>query len=418
MIVRQIKEKILKSLELKEITIITGARQIGKTTLLKEIINELRLEGKRCIYFNLDIEEDKAYFESQQKLLNKIKLEAGNEFAFVFIDEIQQKENAGKFLKGIYDMDLPCKFVVTGSGSLELKEKIGESLTGRKYLIPMSPVTFYEFLNHKTGYKYENKLTLFFETEAQKVELLLNEYLLFGGYPAVITADTLSRKQEIMNEVFTSVVTKDISYLLHVRQPGKFVRIIQLLAVQAGNIMNYSQLAQDAGVKLETLKTYLWYAEQLFIVNTVKPYFTNLKKEITKSPTVYFNDLGMLNFSKNNFGTSVNDGFLFQNFIYLILKEKFERGLSKINYWRTKNRAEVDFIIHASQGVVPVEVKYKKMKKPVLSRSYRSFISKYTPKLGLVINLELDETITVNQTQLSFVPFWKLLVSDIPLVIY
>ncbi len=418
MIVRQIKEKILKSLELKEITIITGARQIGKTTLLKEIINELRLEGKRCIYFNLDIEEDKAYFESQQKLLNKIKLEAGNEFAFVFIDEIQQKENAGKFLKGIYDMDLPCKFVVTGSGSLELKEKIGESLTGRKYLIPMSPVTFYEFLNHKTGYKYENKLTLFFETEAQKVELLLNEYLLFGGYPAVITADTLSRKQEIMNEVFTSVVTKDISYLLHVRQPGKFVRIIQLLAVQAGNIMNYSQLAQDAGVKLETLKTYLWYAEQLFIVNTVKPYFTNLKKEITKSPTVYFNDLGMLNFSKNNFGTSVNDGFLFQNFIYLILKEKFERGLLKINYWRTKNRAEVDFIIHASQGVVPVEVKYKKMKKPVLSRSYRSFISKYTPKLGLVINLELDETITVNQTQLSFVPFWKLLVSDIPLVIY
>jgi predicted AAA+ superfamily ATPase len=412
MIKRKIKDKIVKSLKLKEITIITGARQIGKTTLVKEIIKDLNKKGKRTLYFNLDVEEDSEHFDSQAKLLNKIRLEVGSERAYIFIDEIQQKENAGRFLKGIYDMDLPYKFIVTGSGSLELKERISEALTGRKYLIQMSSVSFLEFLNHKTNYKYQDRLSLFFETEGQKTELLLNEYLVFGGYPAVVTADTISRKQEIMNEVFTSVITKDISYLLNVRQPDKFIKLIQLLAAQQGGLLNYSQLAQDVGLKLETLKTYLWYAEQIFIITIVKPYFTNLKKEITKSPTFYFNDMGMLNFVKNKLVTSPEDGFLFQNFVYLILKEKFDNGLARINYWRTKDKAEVDFILHAGQDVIPVEVKYKKMKQPVLSRSYQSFLKKYAPAKGIVVNMELDETVVINGTQVFFLPFWKLLVSD------
>jgi predicted AAA+ superfamily ATPase len=409
MIQRTIKQKILNSLSLKEITIIIGARQTGKTTLLKEIISDLTKKNERVIYFNLDIEEDSKYFQSQRQLLNKIELEIGKETGFVFIDEIQQKENAGKFLKGLYDMGLPYKFVVTGSGSLELKEKIAESLTGRKYLIEMTPVSFTEFVNHKTAYKYKKNLAAFFELEKEKSEQLLNEYLDYGGYPAVVTASTIDRKIELMNEIFVSYITKDISYLLRVRFPDKFIKLIKLLAVQSGSILNYSQLSQDTGIRVETLKTYLWYAEQTFIIKIIKPYFTNRKKELTKSPTVYFNDLGMMNFAANNFSPAYNKGLLFQNFVYLLLKGKYTGGLSEINFWRSKDKAEVDFVVSEGNVIIPVEVKYKKIIKPQVSKSFRSFINDYKPVKGFIVCIDsVTEDIIIDGCRVDFIPFWKL----------
>ena len=408
MIKRAIKDRIVKSLGIKEITIIIGARQIGKTTILKDVIADLRKTGKKVIYFNLDIEEDNRYFVSQKQLLNKIELEVGHERAFVFIDEIQQKENAGKFLKGIYDMDLPYKFVVTGSGSLELKGAIAEALTGRKYLIRMKPVSFLEFVNFKTAYQYENRIQRFFEVEKEKVSLLLNEYLTYGGYPAIITAETIASKQELMNEIFMSYITKDISFLLRVRYPDKFIKLIQLLAVQSGSIINHSQLAQDTGMQVSTLKTFLWYAEQTFIISIIRPYYTNQKKELTKSPTIYFNDLGMLNFSRNNFAGVMRDGMLFQNFGFLMLDEKFTQGLSQINFWRSKDKAEVDFIVHTEKGILPVEVKYKSLKKLEITRSYRNFLSNYKPQEGIIVNLDLNKKVNIDSTVVNIIPYWKL----------
>lgn len=332
MINRDIENKIVDSLNKKEITVIIGARQVGKTTILNRIISKLKVRGKKVLYFNLDIEQDNQYFVSQQLLVSKIQLENGDCHSFVFIDEIQQKEDAGRFLKGLYDMNLPYKFVVTGSGSLELKEKISEALTGRKYLIEMYPVSFSEFVNYKTNYKYKSKLELFFEIEKERTHLLLNEYLTFGGYPAVIASDNVKTKREVMNEIFSSYITKDITYLLGVRAPDKFVKLIQLLAIYSGSVINYSQLAQETALRTETLKTYLWYAEQTFIIKIIKPYFTNNKKEITKSPTIYFNDLGMCNFSKGMFGTTINNisRMTFQNFVYRILKDNIMAGLAKV----------------------------------------------------------------------------------------
>jgi len=412
MIKRKVKEKIVNTLSLKEITIVTGPRQVGKTTILKEIIGDIKKKGRPTAYFNLDIEEDGAHFESQQKLINKIRLEVGNEKAYVFIDEIQRKENAGRFLKGIYDMDLPYKFIVSGSGSLELKEQVSEALTGRKLLIEMNPVSFLEFVNYKTQYKYHDRLGSFFQAEEEKTVLLLEEYLAFGGYPAVVTAETIQRKMEVMNEIFVSYITKDITFLLGIRHPDKFVKLIRLLAVLSGNIISYSQLTQDAGIRLETLKAYLWYAEQTFIIKTIKPYFTNPKKELVKSPVIYFNDLGMLNFSKNNFMGAQPDGMLFQNFIFLILKEKFTRGLARIHFWRTKEKAEVDFILQGKNGVIPVEVKFKDLKKVQISRSFRSFLKKYKPQTGIIVSLNFSEIITIEETAVRFIPFWQLITEE------
>ncbi len=127
---------------------------------------------------------------SQGAPLQKIHLELGKDGGVIFIDEIQRKENAGLFLKGLYDQDLPWKFVVSGSGSIELKEKISESLAGRKRMFELSTVSFGEFLDFKTGYRYTDKLREFFRSEPTKTDQLFREYLMYGGYPRVILAGT------------------------------------------------------------------------------------------------------------------------------------------------------------------------------------------------------------------------------------
>ena len=150
---RQQLELLRKDLQRKEITLLIGPRQAGKTTLMKQLQRELTDKKLPVLYLNMDIEADAAYLQSQQALLNKIRLELGDK-GYVFIDEIQRKSDAGVFFKGLYDMELPYKFVLSGSGSIELKEKIGESLAGRKLVVPVDTVSFEEFLDYRTDYRY------------------------------------------------------------------------------------------------------------------------------------------------------------------------------------------------------------------------------------------------------------------------
>lgn len=286
---RYLLEELKEHLKAKEISIIVGPRQSGKTTLMMELVNSLKKEGEKSLFLNLDYEADGRYFESQDLLLNKIKLEVG-ESGFIFIDEIQRKENAGLFLKGIYDFNLPYKLIVSGSGSLELKEKIHESLTGRKRMFELLPVTFGEFVNYKTEYKYEYKLSDFFQLEVKKTKILLDEYLSFGGYPRVVTEDRIEEKRKIIDEIFRSYVEKDIVSLLSIDRPDAFSLLIKVLASQTGRLLNYSRLSEAVGLSTATLKKYLYFAEKTFVIQTISPYTGNSLKELTKSRSIYFYD--------------------------------------------------------------------------------------------------------------------------------
>jgi uncharacterized protein len=406
---RNIKAEIVNHLQHKEFSIITGARQIGKTTIIAEIIKDLEAENKKVLFLNLDNDSHSVYFKTQETLLQKINLELG-QTGFVFIDEIQRLENAGLFLKGLYDRNLNYKFVITGSGSLELKEKIHESLAGRKRLFEMMPVNFFEFVNFKTHYKYEDKLNLFFEIEKQQTYLLLNEYLNFGGYPRIITENKISEKLLLINEIYRSYVEKDLVFLLKIERPEIFQLLIKILATQNGNIINYSRLANDCGLALPTLKKYLWYAEKTFCINYVSPFFTNPLKEITKSPVYYFNDLGLRNYALGQMGNlDLNSqlGFVFQNFVYNMLKEQNRWKNQTIHFWRTTDKAEVDFVVKKQTAPLPIEVKYGEISQPTISRSFRSFIEKYQPKEAIIINRNFETEITINQTTVKFIPFYK-----------
>ena len=154
MIKRKILTKLQEDLNSDQMTIIIGPRQVGKTYLMTKLQKQLQEEGKQTVWLNLDNEDNKQRFVSQANLLTYVELQVGKKKAYVFIDEIQRKENAGLFLKGIFDMNTPYKFVVSGSGSLELKAKISESMAGRKQLFIVDPVSFEEFVNFKTNYQF------------------------------------------------------------------------------------------------------------------------------------------------------------------------------------------------------------------------------------------------------------------------
>lgn len=414
MIKRKLFVELKTHLQKKEISFIVGPRQAGKTTLMLLLKEYLEKKGKKTLFLNLDIEQDKEFFTSQAKLIRKIELELGKKRGFVFIDEIQRKENTGLFLKGIYDMNLPYKFIVSGSGSVELKEKIHESLTGRKRIFELSTLSFEEFTNFKTEYRYEKKLSDFYVVESSKAQELLEEYLNFGGYPRIVMEDELTEKQKLINEIYQSYIERDISYLLKIHKTDAFSNLVKLMATQIGNLVNLTELSSTLGISTKTVKEYLWYLEKTFIVQKVTPYFKNIRKEITKSPIFYFYDLGLRNFASGSFGSLRDAGFIFENFIFNILKEKMSISPSKVCFWRTKDKAEVDFVIELGKDLLPIEVKYKKLTTPKIPRALRSFIEKYKPKKAMIINLALDTSINLNRTKIYIIPFYKIL--GIPLL--
>ncbi len=413
---RTLFEGLASHLSAKEITLLVGPRQAGKTTLLSALLSRLEGEGSRCFFFNLDYQPDFQLFENQQKLVEYLALASGRQRAYVFIDEIQRKENAGLFLKGIYDLGLPYKFIVSGSGSLELKEKIHESLAGRKRIFELSTLSFEEFADYRTRYQFSGKLSQFLALHPEKAETLLLEYLNFGGYPRVVLEQSAREKVLVLQEIYQSYLEKDIQLLLQLEKSQAFVTMMRLLAVRIGQQLDYSALSRDAGLSFSTLKNYLWYAEKTFVLSLITPFFRNKEKEIAKAPQAYYRDLGLRNIALETAGriSSLKDtGFLFQNFVYSLLRQKLSDTLHSIHYWRTKGQAEVDFVVDKALNQLPVEIKASRLKQPEVSRSLRSFLIKYRPPEAWVVNRALSASVIIENTEVRFIPWHQLLAKEV-----
>ncbi len=413
---RDIYDELWRDLGKKEFAFLIGPRQAGKTTLMKQLQGDLQKRGEKTLFLSLDFEHDRVFFDSQQAFLRKVELEMGKKKGFVFIDEVQRKEDAGLFLKGLYDMGLPYKFIVSGSGSVDLKAKIKESLAGRKRVYDIHTISLKEFINFKTDYRYEDNLSEYFTLERGMLDQLLVEYLNFGGYPRVVLEVELREKIRIIDEIYHSYIEKDITYLLKVEKIEAFRSLIKVLADQTGQLLNYSELSNTIGISLPTLKNYLWYAENTYILERVTPYFRNIRSEISKSPIVYFSDIGLRNYSIGLFGGLAREsdmGFAFQNLVFSILREKLRGTNAEIHYWRTKSGAEIDFVIDYGRDTVPVEVKYKDLSKPAVPRSFEGFIEKYAPARCMIINKSLKATVKVKNTEVVFLTAWDLILKDL-----
>jgi len=390
-----------------EISLILGPRQAGKTTIMKRLASNLEEKGQKTVYFNLDVIEDRQYFRSQNFLWEKIKSSLGVKKGVVFIDEIQRLTNAGLFLKGLYDLSTGIKFIVSGSGSLELKENIIEPMTGRKRIFYCLPISFTEYATYKlaTTFREVSKLLLL---NLMETERIVTEYLFWGGYPRVVLADTQDAKWEILKEIFQSYLEKDIQLMLGVEKEASFSDLVKILSGQVGNLLNRKELSRTLGVAEKTIEKYLYFLEKTFVTKRVKPFYRNPRKEITKAPKIYFQDLGFLTLAR---GVKPDlkqiDGGRFENACLLRLTEI--PALDEPFFWRSSSGAEVDFVLNAgSEKIVPFEVKLTAEAGFTLGKSLYSFAEKYKTKEIFIWNLKRKEEEVKRKLTVNYLPFHEL----------
>ena len=410
---RQVFPRLVTHLEAPEISVIVGPRQVGKTVLLQQLKTHIvakMASAQDVYYFNLDIVTDRSIFHHQSDLIDFIRRRTGtNHKTYLLVDEAQRVTNPGLFFKGIYDLELPVKLILTGSSALEIRSQMTEPLTGRKQVFQLFPLSFAEYLEavEKDLLPYLTQPDMI---SREKLLRHLDQFQLFGGYPKVVTTDNLEQKSLYLEEIFTSYVEKDVVGFLRIKDAYVFSKFVKVVAQEVGNLFNIEKASQELAIKHQTLKHYLDILEGTFVAERVPPYFHAARAEIRKMSKFYFLDPGIRNFARDGrdfFAKNPKEredrGSLLENFVFSELK-KME--LPRVCFWRTKDQAEVDFVLEKKGNLVPVEVKATALTTSAISRSFTSFITRYQPKLGVVVNLALQAEKSVLGTEIHYLlPF-------------
>lgn len=397
LIPREIFPQLISHLQEPEISLLVGARQTGKTVLLgmiKEyLLKKRKINPHNVLYFNLDIIKDWEFFQDQTKFIKFLKERTEKGKVYLLVDEAQKVPECTRFFKGVYDSDLNVKMILSGSASLELKTRLKESMTGRKRIFRLFPFSFAEFLRAKNADL--NKLLVkekISDLSRRELISLFKEYAIWGGYPRVVFSETREKKEEILSEIYTSYIEKDIVGFLEIKNRLGFSKLVNLLAGQTGQLVNISELANSLNLDRGTVERYLKALEETFIITPLYPYFKNFRQEIIKQNKIYFNDVGLRNYALGNFSLfeeRVDAGFLLENAVFkeiLLSLKSFE----KVRFWRTKQGSEIDFLIIKGETFIPVEVKLR-LKKPKVPLGLRNFLEKYSAKMTLVVNMDIYE---------------------------
>jgi len=368
-------------------SILIGPRQVGKTTVVKQLADILQQQGER--YYFLTFEDPfvlEAVNEHPENIFNFTMLPSAmpaGKRLYLIIDEVQYARNASNFLKLLYDKyKEQVKIVATGSSAFYIDKSFKDSLAGRKKIFELMPLSFDEFLHFKQEDEIVEELKQMREREKYhsrahfKINSLFDEYLVYGGYPEVVLAETQREKQEVLKELVSSYMKKDVIEA-GVRDEQKFFRLARLLADQTGNLVNSHELGNTIKMAGVTVDNYIYIMQKSFIVNLMSPYFGNLRKELTKMPKVYFNDNGLCNVLTNNFNRLIereDKGELLENYVYNRLKNLYDAD--NLHYWRTVDGNEVDFVVEQSvkEGLA-YEVKYNDVQ--FKSTKYKKFTDGY-----------------------------------------
>jgi len=374
---------IAKHLSKKEFTVLIGQRQIGKSTMLKQLYEDLKLKGEICYFLNLDRKNILDDLNINPENLFKICPLNADKKIIVFIDEIQYLDDATTFLKLLYDeYSNRLKIVATGSSAFYIDKQFKDSLVGRKKIFQMGTLDFEEFLHFKGRNDLVNEVLQLKSKKKEKSihqDLLwayMDEFVNYGGYPAVVLENNIEDKLELLREIRDSYIKRDLLES-GVSDETKFYRMLMLLASQSGNLLNVNEISNTLRITNATVENYLYVLQKCFHITLVKPFYINLRKELTKMPKVYIHDLGLRNILINYFSPleqRADKGLVLENFCFRVLSEKFEQD--QIKYWRTADGNEVDFIIETQylKGFA-VEVKFNEQE--VKLSKYKKFIATY-----------------------------------------
>lgn len=392
---RDLEGKIKKYLDVPEIIAVTGARQVGKTTLLKHI----QEETDRSIFITFEDISIRALFDHDINAFIALYIEP---YRYIFIDEFQYSKNGGQFLKRIYDTVKDRKIFISGSSILDLTIHTVKYLSGRIFSFILYPLTFQEYLNFKDAdlHKYcygKAKNEKLNDVILEKTYTHLEDFIMYGGYPRVAVAQDNEEKKEVLKNIVNIYLLKDIRDIVGLVDDYKMLSLMKALALQTGSVISFQELATLTHQTFSDLKKNLNILEKTYILHLVRPYYTNKRLEIVKNHKVYFYDTGLRNAVIDDFrkmDSRQDKGNLYEGHIFSELIKKNH----DVKYWRTKSKAEVDFII---EDRTPVEVK-SAPGKAVIGKSLRSFIAKYHPAEAYICNKSLFDMIKINDTTIKY----------------
>ena len=365
MVKREIQSRIEARLFTGKLIVIYGARQVGKTTLIKEIGSKY---SNDVFYLNCDEPDIREILTdaTSTKLKNLIGLKT-----LILIDEAQRVKNIGITLKLFADQLKNVQVIATGSSSFELSNEIIEPLTGRKYEFNLYPFSIRE-LSKEFGWLDTNRL--------------LEERIIYGMYPEIVIRS--EGKKDLLKEITRSYLFKDILSYEGIRKPEILEKLLIALAAQIGSEVSYNELAGTIGIDKDTIKKYLDILEKAFVIFRLLPYSRNIRTEISKMRKIYFYDTGVRNTLISNFNNLVsrNDkGALWENFL-IVEKLKMNSALntsSNSYFWRTTQQQEIDYIEEAEGKLSVYEFSWNVNKKKKIPTT---FLTSYNVNSSGIIN--------------------------------
>lgn len=380
---REILPKALLYLESKQIIALIGARRVGKSTLAKLMIKELlkTVEATNIFFINLEKPEfipyknDASYlgkiFDNYLKLANPNLTQK----IYFFIDEIQIFQNWEVFVKSKYE-NSNIKFIITGSNSSLLSSDFATVLTGRVLKLSVYSFSFTEFLNYK-NISYESRI----KQVSNKIEIqrAKDEYLRWGGYYDVISTDDVLLKKEILKNIAEDVILKDIVPRYNIKNSSQIKDLFYYVVSNATTTLNYSSLAKKINIDAKTIKEYIGYFEDNFLVHTILAYHTKITEQLKSAKKLYLSDNGFLNLGINR---SLNNGASLENEVFIILN----KSCDEVTY--IKENYEIDFRCGDTLYQVSYDIEDEKTRAREL-RAFESFDTKkrYNHKL-----ITYDET--------------------------
>jgi uncharacterized protein len=351
MILRQIQTLVNQKIGQGKAILITGPRQTGKTTLLKQIFTD----HKDVLWLNGDDPETRIQLEDVT--VTKWKRIIGSKTTLV-LDEAQRIKNIGLKLKLITDQIPHVQVVATGSSAFELANEINEPLTGRKWSFHLFPVSYSELENH---YGFLD------------VQKTLGERLVFGSYPEVVTAEYDQR--DVLNQLTDSFLYKDILMWDRVKKPEKLTKLLQALSFQVGSEVSYNELGKTVGLDNQTVENYLSILEQTFVIFRLPPLSRNLRKELKKKRKIYFYDNGIRNAVIAQYQPlelRQDVGALWEN--WLISERKkwlhYNQVYANSFFWRTVDQQEIDYVEESDGRMTALEFKWNPKKKKNMPKAF------------------------------------------------
>ncbi|MFH1790171.1 MAG: ATP-binding protein [bacterium] len=336
--------QIEQNLEANKVVIIYGPRQVGKTTLVKNFLKNTSLRYEYFTGDQLDFVEDfgSCNLDTIKKAIGDVEL--------LVIDEAQKIPNIGRALKLVVDNIDKIFVIVTGSSSFDLANATAEPLTGRKNIINLYPISIGELAKQNTIYKLEKKL---------------DDYLIYGLYPNIVTYSDLRQKIKRLKEIKDAYLIKDILEFQKVKNSRTVISLLKLLAFQIGSEVSTLELGDNLGIDNKTVLRYLDLLEKSFVIYRLDGFSRNLRKEVSKMSKYYFYDIGMRNALINNFNkiNTRNDvGQLWENFVIMerIKKNDYQQNYANYYFWRTYDKKEIDLIEERGGKLYGYEFKYTK----------------------------------------------------------